>query len=153
MSQGKRKRQKIGDIVAIPLGDGTFGFGRILKSPLVAFYDLRRSEIPALEDILHAHVSFIIFVMKRAKSDGKWQIIGNAPLEDSLLADPIFFKKDPISGSYSTYQSDSGIFLPATKEQCEGLECTAAWDACHIVDRLIDHFAGRPNQWVESMRP
>jgi hypothetical protein len=26
------------------------------------------------------------------------------------------------------------------------------WAAEHVEDRLRDHYAGRPNQWVESLR-
>jgi hypothetical protein len=148
----KKIHQKIGNVVAIPLGDGTFSFGRILNSPLVAFYDLRRSEIPELEEILRSPIAFSVWVMKYAVTDGDWPVIGNAPLEEELLEEPLFFKKDIISGVLSIYQ-DNDDFIPATKEQCKVLERAAVWDRCHIVDRLNDHFAGRPNQWVESLRP
>ena len=153
MSSKKKVRRRVGDVVAIPLGDGSYGFGRVLRTPLVAFYDLRKSNISELQDVLCAPVAFIVAVMKYALNDGDWPVIGYAPLEEALMKEPLFFKKDGISGSLSIYRDSSGVFTPASREQCEGLECAAVWDRCHLVDRLIDHFAGRPNKWVESMRP
>lgn len=65
-------------------------------------------------------------------------------------------KKDPISGECSIYWTDavSSKFgeIPALLEECENLEVAAVWDAHHVEDRLRDHFDGRPNEWVESMR-
>jgi hypothetical protein len=70
-----------------------------------------------------------------------------------MLEQPWFFKEDPISHALSRYRGGGGDEVPASAEQCEGLECAAVWEAEHVVERLSDHFAGRPNAWVESMKP
>jgi len=33
-----------------------------------------------------------------------------------------------------------------------GLERAAVWGPSHVEDRLRDHYAGRKNKWVESLR-
>jgi hypothetical protein len=30
--------------------------------------------------------------------------------------------------------------VPATKEECQHLEVAAAWDPCHIEERLNEHY-------------
>lgn len=39
---------QVGDILKIDLGGGSFSFGRVLEEPLIAFYDLKTSEVPDL---------------------------------------------------------------------------------------------------------
>jgi hypothetical protein len=154
MMSGKSKvRRNVGDVVAIPLGDGTYGFGRVLLEPLMAFYDLKEGNIPDLEKIIAAPTAFVVYVMNHAVTDGSWPVVGSASLDENLLVEPLFFKKDRISQRLSIYRDSTGEETPATPEQCEQLECAAVWEPAHIIDRLIDHFAGRRNKWVESLRP
>ena len=149
----KKTRRKLGDVLMIPLGDGSFGYGRVLEEPLVAFYDLRNNKPGALDEIVSKKVAFKVWVMNYAITDGDWPVLGNLPLEPELTTEPLFFKKDPISKALSIYRDSTGEKVPASRIDCEKLECAAAWEPEHVVDRLNDHFAGRPNGWVESMRP
>ena len=153
MSRKKNGSRNVGDVVAIPLGDGTFGFGRVLENALVAFYDYKSHRIESTDAITAAKVAFSIPVMKYALTSGMWAVIDNVPLDEDLLHEPLFFKKDPITKELSIYRDSTGEEVSATREECEGLECAAVWEPEHVVDRLNDHFAGRPNKWVESMRP
>ena len=148
----KRQRRRLGDVVQISLGDGRVGFGRVLESPLVAFYDLCSSEVPPLDVIVASPIAFKVWVMNYAIKDGDWPVIGNMPLADDLLERPRFYKQDPISKELSIYLG-AGKEIPATMDEIEGLECAAVWEPEHAVDRLLDHLAGRENKWVESMRP
>lgn len=152
MPKTRKILRRVGDIVAIPLRDGTFGFGRVLHEPLVAFYDLQKREMPALDEIVSSSVAFIVFVMNYPITRGDWPVLGNFPLSPELVNQPLFFKKDPITNRLSIYKESTGEEMPASQDDCKGLECAAVWEQNHIVDRLIDHFAGRPNKWVESMR-
>ncbi len=148
----KRQRRRQGDLVEIDLGDGTLAFGRVLNEPLVAFYDLRvrSGETPALQDILTRPVLWRIWVMNRPITSGRWRVLGHSPLEESLKSEPTFFKQDRISGEVTLYRSQTEY--PASVEECEVLERAAVWDPEHAEDRLRDHFDGRPNKWVESLR-
>lgn len=154
MNSNKKKIRCIpGSVIAIPLRDGHFSYGRILQEPLIAFYDLRSHDILPIESVLPLSIIFTLYVMNYPITDGDWKVIGNAPLTSELLEEPFFFKKDPISGALTIYQDSSGKEIPATREQCANLECAAVWEPHHILDRLQDHFAGRPYRWIESMRP
>jgi hypothetical protein len=154
LAKKKRKqtiRRKAGDILRIPLGGGEYGFGHVLRSPLVAFYDAKSPPDLPIDEIVGRPVLFKIWVTKAAVQGGAWQVIGHMPLPEELLVEPWFFKKDSLTGALSLYRYPEEV--PATRRDCEGLECAAVWDGQHVVDRLRDHFAGRKNAWVESMRP
>ena len=78
--------------------------------------------------------------------------MGHLEVPSTIDQSPPFFKKDDISGALSiTYTGDDE--KAATQEQVRGMECAAVWEPEHVVDRLNDQFAGRPNKWVESLRP
>src|SRR2546430_9116390 len=110
--------RRLGDIVAVPLADGMYGYGRVLSEPLMAFYKLRTPNILASEEVLNAPVAFVIFVMNYAITDGLWRVIGNSKLESSLLVEPLFFKKDPISNKLSIYRDSTGEEVPASVDEC-----------------------------------
>ncbi len=153
-AKGKRKKVKRipGDILRIDIGDGAYCFGRVLETA-VAFYDIKSRTTLKAEEIISRPIIFTIWVMDYAITKGDWPVIGHAPLEESLKVEPLFYKKDSISKRLVIYRDSTGEEIPATPEECEKLECAAAWDPEHVVDRLRDHFAGRPNKWVESLRP
>lgn len=149
------KNKHTGSIFKISFGDGTYGFGRILDNSTVAFYDLKVSKIPDLEDIIQSDVIFKIWVMSYAFTNKtwkkKWTIIGKIPLEDKLKEDITFCKQDFISKKYYLYFGN-GIEEETTCEECAKYEIAAVWDPEHIEDRLLDYFMGKPNMWVESMK-
>ncbi|MGA2867871.1 MAG: Imm26 family immunity protein [Verrucomicrobiota bacterium] len=147
MSQIKQNLN-LGDIVKIPLGSGQLAFARILKNLLMAFYGLKSEKIPPIEFIISQPIIFKIWVMKH-----DWPVIGNSPLTSDLEKPPIFSKCDPISKKLSLYYMEDGKEKSASFEECENLECAAVWSPSHIIDRLNDYFAGKPNKWVESMKP
>ncbi len=78
-------------------------------------------------------------------------MIGSVPVPAALASPPLFFKQDLLSGCvYVTKTGEEEI--PATAAQADKLEPAAVWGLQHVTDRLRDHFAGRPNVWLESMR-
>ena len=152
MRNEKKIRRKIGDVIVIRLGDGSYCYGRVLREPMIAVYNLRNNEPLAMEVILAAPVAFVLFVMNSAVTAGIWPVIGNVPLTPDLLHEPVFFKKDSLSGKFSIYRDSTGEETPATREECRNIECATVWEPQHVVDRLQDYFAGRPNKFVESLR-
>jgi hypothetical protein len=146
----KRQTRKPGDIFKIDLKDGKCAFGRVLENPLYAFYDLQAEITPDLDHILSRPILFKVWVMKYAITKNIWEVIGHLPLESNLEISPRFFKQDDISKKLSIYHD--GKETPASIRECEGLECAAVWDPRHVEDRLRDHFAGRKNKWVESLK-
>lgn len=146
-----RGRGNIGDVLQIDLGNGQFVFGRVLPEPLMAFYDLISMEPKAASDIVTAPVLFVVPVMNYAVKSSKWLIVDSVDLEENLKIKPRFFKQDRRTKQFYIYDDHGDI--PATREECIGLERAAVWEPEHIEDRLRDHFAGKRNKWVESMKP
>ena len=149
MATTRPRKPQEGDIVEIPLPDGQLAYGRVLKSPLIAFYAVQAQAPLPVDQIVAAPVAFKVFVVHSAVKSGRWKIVGHAPLDDALQVPPSFYKVDSITKALSLYRH--GQTEPATVEQCAGLECAAVWSAEHVESRLADLFAGRPNRWVESL--
>ncbi len=89
--------------------------------------------------------------MMSAHSRGRWLKVGVAPIRRDLSKAVRRYKQDAISGKLFTMVN--GDEVPATRAQCKKLECAAVWSPEHVEDRLRDHFAGRSNVWLESLRP
>jgi hypothetical protein len=149
----KYMRSKIGDICEIVLPNKMKAYARVLKSPLMAFYEIQSKHSLSAEQVLNYPIAFKVWVLSSAIKSGRWHIIGFVPLEPELEVMPWFFKQAIGSNALSLYRSDSyGEEYPASKEDCVGLERAAIWSAEHIESRLEDHFAGRPNKWVEMLQ-
>jgi len=146
----KSQKRVVGDMVRIDLGEGIHSYARVLDKDLYAFYDCRAQEDPSIALIAANHILFKVAVMRYAITRGHWKVIGHAPLEAALLKPPLQFMQDILRpDQFSIYEN--GKMRSATREECLGLERVAAWDPEHVEDRLRDHYAGRPNKWVESL--
>ena len=148
----RTQKRVVGDIVKIDLGDGSHNYARVLEEGQFAFYDGRINDEPTIDRIIALRVLFYASVMDYAVKKGRWRIVGNAPLDNLLKNPPPRFMQDALRKDVFRIYEKGGKIRPATKEECIGLERTAAWDPDHIEDRLRDHYAGRINKWVESLR-
>jgi hypothetical protein len=144
-----RQRRTVGAVLKVPLGDGSHAYAWTLPEADFAFFDLRaRAEVP-VEEVVQRSVAFRVAVHKSAWTTGRWLRVGKAPLPPELAAAQPTFIQDPLNGQLSIYLN--GTIRPATRAECVGLECCAVWDPEHVEDRLRDHFAGVPNQWVQDL--
>ena len=140
-----------GDIVRIDLGDGFHTYARVLSEALFAFYDGRITDKLSIDQIIALPILFQVPVMDHAVKRGRWVVVGNAPLDDTLLNPPPRFLQDALKKNlFRIYER--GQTRPASKEECLGLEREAVWEPAHVEDRLRDHYAGRKNKWVESLK-
>lgn len=98
-------------------------------------------------DILCRPVIFRIPIDQDILKSGNWPIIGNAPLTGGL-AEPATYRNQPV-GSNQLYLYRAGEVREATVEEVWELELLAVWIEVHIVERLLDHFAGRLNRTFE----
>jgi hypothetical protein len=154
-----RKRWVPGRVVAVPLGDGTCGYGRVLADLSCTFFDVNRpcGEGIDLEWLVAQPAAFTVGVMASAfsRSSG-WHLLDVVvPTEDERSEVHRWGKRDPISGRFSVYYTGPGGYEreePAEREQVVELEVAAAWSATHIEDRLRSHFRATPDKWSESMK-
>jgi hypothetical protein len=153
----KRKsiREKIGQVFQVPLGDGTFGYGQVAtKGPFVFFDYLDRGEAENLNTIIDSPRLFRITVDQYAITRGLWPILGVLPVKPEYQEARDVFSYDSEKGHYVIWSWKSGDMeqIPATADQIQNLEYFASWSPRAAKERLIDHFAGRPNYEIESGR-
>jgi len=152
----KRQKRKLGKIVKIELGEGKAALGLVLAEPLVAFFDKQFNSAEATpESFSDLKVAFTLMVMSHAITSGRWLVIGDIDVPDTLKIAPKFCKEDLASGELSIYQEVPELAphyeRPAKPDECNGLEAAAVWEPQHVEDRLRDHFAGVANKWVQQL--
>lgn len=144
-------KRRLGDFLKIPLPDGTHSYGRVLPDPIIGFYDVKTTKELSLEAIETCPLLFRVWVMKYVFTKSLWPSVGNLPLEKSLEKHPDFFIQDSINPNQISIYRNGDIF-PASREEVQGLERASAWDPEHIESRLMDHFSGKPNIWVNQAK-
>jgi hypothetical protein len=144
------QKRTAGDIVRVPLGDGTHTYARVLPEATFAFYDSRSAELLPVTEVVKKPVLFFVAVMNRAIKERRWEITGHVPLETGFQSPPRFIQDALNKKRFEIYQH--GRIRPATRQECVGLERQAVWEPEHVEDRIRDHYAGRPNKWVELLR-
>ena len=137
-----------GTIVAIPLPNGEFGYGRLFHDPWLGLYEFVSPTIERVEVVASHPISFFNSINDQAIQNGLWPIIGERPfssVEDSW--------PPPQATMYSRNSNrwtmggvprmtHKGITRTATLEQVCGLDIATANPrpegvARTIVDRLI----------------
>ena len=89
------KRRVSGAVVKVPLGGGTHTYARVMKSSM-AFYDAKTKDDLAYDDIKDKALLFIIPVMHKAVTSGRWPIVGTYPLEARFQKEPEYFNQDSL---------------------------------------------------------
>ena len=146
----RSKKRTVGDIVKIPLGDGTHTYAHALQEASFAVYDCRVAEELAVEQVVNRPVLFFVAVMHHAVKKGRWPIVGHSRLNERLSRPPTFIQ-DPLNkNSFSIYEN--GEIKPSSRVQCVGLERMAVWEPEHVEDRIRDQYAGRTNKWLELLK-
>ena len=155
MQPGSKVRRREGDLLKIDLGDGRHSYAQVAAEPLIVFFEGGSADDLAPEDVSRLPVLFRLWVANHAVTRGRWPVIGRAALSPENRAEPFFYKQDAITGGLALYHSAFAAAnweRAATLAECAGLEAAAVWEPEHVEDRLRDHFAARPNKWVDSLR-
>lgn len=136
-----RYRYTPGAVYAVPLLDG-FAYGRMLREPSAAFYDLRTDQ--RLTDVTVLATTPVHTVLGISRSAFRvWERVGVLPLtEEERIQRLLFSICDPISGAWSLYwEDDEGDHRVRTTEaEVAGLERASVWGEGHVQDRLNVHF-------------
>jgi hypothetical protein len=139
-------------VVRINLGGGSYGYGQLLQDPLVVFFDAFDEGTSTAAEVAQSRPLFAIHVMKYSVTDGDWTIIGRHDVPKQIDQNPFFFMEDIFDGTL--YITRDGVAKTlASKEDVKCLESLAVWEPEHVRDRLNDYRHGRPNEWVEQLRP
>ncbi|MCA0984274.1 immunity 26/phosphotriesterase HocA family protein [Halobacillus yeomjeoni] len=130
----KRQRIKTGDVLAIPLPDDTFAFGKIFNDAGIGIYKYigkDYNDLPQKEEF-----QFIVGVYDDVVKSGEWPKVDYRPFEDEESAwSPPSCIFDVISKGSSIYHK--GEIYDSTEDECEGLEVAAIWEGHAIIKRIM----------------
>ena len=141
-----------GTFFCVPLGDGTFGYGRVRDSyGNLSFYKYRTQALSF--DLHEIEAKPVLFtVMVRIFRDTRWRIIGCGELNGHVAQPVVKFMQDLADFRKCVIYDTAGMKRDATPEECVGLERAAAWDPNHVEDRLRDNLASRESRWENETR-
>lgn len=148
----KRVRKAEGDLFKVPVGNA-HSYAVALQHPLFGFFNVLTEDELDPTDIDRISLLFKVWVMDYAVKKAIWTKVGHTDKFIGRFKDVRFFKQDILNGCLTSYGDSDGTEFPIDFDTASQMEPAAVWDPEHIEDRLLDHFAGRPNKWVESMRP
>ncbi len=147
----KRQQRTVGAIVRVPLDGRFWTYALILPEIDFAFFDARTAVELPLNEIICRPILFRVGVHKYGVTRGQWQKVGEVAIPPKLAKPlPTFIQDAFHPEQFSIYLG--GNIRPAKRSECVGLERCAVWTPQHVKDRLRDHYAGKINKWVESLR-
>src|SRR4051812_6289608 len=113
----RKRTHKPGTFLLIPLADGSFGYGRLLTSPLSAYYNYRTTSPDLnLDRIASKPVLFNTAVRQ------SWEVIGWRELEEPLTQPVVQFTQDILNFRDCVIFDSVGNERVAKPEECIGLE-------------------------------
>ena len=133
----KPRRWNVGDVFAVPLIDGSLGFGQVLweqdfaagsglRAPTCALFELHASAAPGdLDEVVTSRTIAILHEPSRALDSARWQVLGNRPPANAPFSGPC--------GQPGKVGAVSGDHLEQLANAYHGL---APWNAYYKDDYL-----------------
>lgn len=137
----KKAKAQAGDVVAIPLDEGEFGFGWLTAHGDCVFLDCKtRRPFPRTADIVERPLAFRVPVLSGIVRSGAWEIIGNVGLSGAFARPAAY--RNQAADSAQLYLCRGSESTPASYEEVKDLEVMVWWTDADVVQRLKEHFAG-----------
>ncbi len=136
----------------IPIEEGFHTYGRLLCRPHVQIFDCKtKDDIVDMNEIILRPVLFFVCISDYIINEGHWEKVGKVPYVEAEVEIPMRFVQDPY---YLTVElvDAYGKREKTSIERCRELERSAIWEKESVEQRLRDHYAGRPNATVESLK-
>lgn len=143
---------KIGAILAGPLGELGICAAQVAAGGDFAFLDLRvdrAEDLPPLSALVQSKLAFRVPMVKGEAKAGGWACLGEAPLMGELAFESAYWNQPVGSNQLRIIRQNQ--FSLVTAEAILGMEPMAWWMAQQVVQRLQDHFMGRPNLHVQTI--
>ena len=148
----KKQRWAVGAIIKIPIGKGRYSYGQLLSMGSIAVFEHLDDGSTDLTSLTGKSILFIVTIYANVIPSGRWEKVGKLTLRPSLEKLPLKFIQDSLKlENVELYDPNDGTIKKATKEKCVGLEAASVWAAEHIESRILDHFEGKQNVWVERL--
>ncbi|WP_151736185.1 Imm26 family immunity protein [Paenibacillus tengchongensis] len=133
----KKSTIQLGDVLAIPLPDGKYAFGRLYRDTSLSIYDYVGETPKDLPQESESESQFTVAVEEAALQSGHWPVVDHRPFgSDEEQWPPPSHIYDEKSGKYFLY--DKGIITSSTREACAGLETAAEWEEEQVVARIVE---------------
>ena len=136
-----RKHWTPGNYVEIPISNHRYCYGVVTITERLAIVDYCDIEKLQPEQIIGLPILFEVTVMKYGIGKKGWPLAGKVELNEQFKTHHYYYKKDMINGKYIIVDHTWMNEIAATKEECAKLEVAAAWDPCHIEERLNEHYS------------
>jgi len=145
-------RQKPGQVLRIPLGDGTYGYCQMVDKTKHVFFDFKDNGANTnIDDFLKSERIFKCVVDSYIINKGFWEILDVFPISEKHLIFEPRFSYNPFSKTYQIFKDGIGD-VPARWEEVQDMEPFCSWGHKAVEQRLKDHFAGRPCYFIEKDR-
>ncbi len=154
----KRQKKVDGSVLLLKLTNGKFAFGRIMRQDAICIYDCYSdTDDPnyygGIQGICALKKLFHVSVYDDVITKGVFEIIGFQEVKPEELLDiPPLYTQDLLNPDDCTIYYRDGRILPASKEECRGLDYFAVWEGYSVIERIEDHFEGRVNPYLESKK-
>lgn len=136
MTTPKRKQPSLGEIYAIPLANGLYGFARVYLKGKFGVFDYAASDLPDPRWLSRQQVAFWVDCIDDPVETGMWQLLGRVPFSSLDLAwpppvyhrnakDPLFFEINHRNERRAGGQGDIA-----------GLEPIKMWSEAMVRDRI-----------------
>lgn len=159
VAKSKRILARTGAVIAIPLPNGMYAYGKLFHDPYLGIYECLSPSIRPCDEVIKHPVSFFNAINNQAIRTGDWPIIGEEPFLSEEESWP-----PPQATMYSRETnrwtmggiprvSYRGETLSATIEDVQGLDIATANPRPEgvirmIIDRLVngnhDNYKVRP---------
>jgi len=142
----KKQKYKVGQIVAIPLPDKRFAYGKVFNDLDVGVHDFLSDDVVPVERVVKKNILFYSVVTDRAIKNGAFTVIGEQPFPDEesawapAMAAGIFPEDQSVGMLHIAHK---GNFLPATPDQAAGMDIRVFCQEPElfvelVIDRLVD---------------
>ena len=118
-------RLKEGTFVRVPLDDGTFGYGRVLTRPYMAFYHYQTTEPSADLDQIEDQPLMFKQAVRLFDTDG-WVALGTRPLEGEVARPVVSFMQNIGDYTDCVIFDTAGMERRVTPKECVGIERASA---------------------------
>jgi len=151
LSKSKTK-VKIGDIIAIPIGENKYGFSQLidgdkLNGCYIVFDIISREYLP-IHSIIEKPILFMVFTSAFKIVNGDWKIIGNEKVPECIKI-PLFKVDVAHDGLIETMITDfkGNTLRKATEEEVRTLSTMSSYTAVVMENAIMAKFGMTP--WKE----
>jgi hypothetical protein len=140
--RGKRKRLRVGDIVAIPVEEDLYAYAKLYQDSNIGLYKLLSEHVLDTETVRKAEIIWWTPCVTNHVTAGSWTVIGHEEFESEEASwAPPMYSHDPLFGFYWIWHK--GNRWKATREETEGLDEHGFAFPKHVIQTIYERLVGQ----------